>query len=472
MPNRRTVRTIRFPSPSALAALLLAGCLLPACEKKDPCDGIDNDEDGYVDEDLEPGEEIRPWFPDADGDGFGDLDFILAPPTWACAAPEGTVNNNYDCDDTDGGVNPDASELCNELDDDCDGVADDGVGDTYYADVDGDGFGDVTAPELSCEPVRDLVENAEDCDDGDPAIYPGAEEICDGLDSDCDGETPADEEDGDGDGFVGCEDCDDGDPGVYPGAFEICDGVDGNCDGAVDDADNDGTGTADCDEALVVVSWGFSQVQDLCPETLDVLPDMEILALVEALTDVNLGALVVNEDELEGVFAAQLEEHPLVAVLNGGLPWGAGFFNDTLPALDKAVGEGIPLYVIGDDSADQIDDSALMPDLFGLESLTSSGTPGQVEVAVLDHPILEGAWGSVGPFAVGVDMDQAAAAADTTVVLTQADGGYPALATHQTAGATVVVQLFGLAASGDTCPVTSSGETATVARNTIDWLLE
>ncbi|MDP7111819.1 MAG: putative metal-binding motif-containing protein, partial [Myxococcota bacterium] len=288
----------------------------------------------------------------------------------------------------------------------------------------------------------------------------------------CDGETPADEEDGDGDGFVGCEDCDDGDPGVYPGAFEICDGVDGNCDGAVDDADNDGTGTADCDEALVVVSWGFSQVQDLCPETLDVLPDMEILALVEALTDVNLGALVVNEDELEGVFAAQLEEHPLVAVLNGGLPWGAGFFNDTLPALDKAVGEGIPLYVIGDDSADQIDDSALMPDLFGLESLTSSGTPGQVEVAVLDHPILEGAWGSVGPFAVGVDMDQAAAAADTTVVLTQADGGYPALATHQTAGATVVVQLFGLAASGDTCPVTSSGETATVARNTIDWLLE
>ena len=455
----------------ALAVLLAVGAL-PACETKDPCDGIDNDGDGYVDEDLEAGEEIRPWFPDADGDGFGDLDFILAPPTWACAAPEGNVNNNYDCDDTDPSVNPDAAESCNERDDDCDGVVDDGVGDTYYTDGDGDGFGDLTSPELSCEPATGLVENADDCDDTSADIYPDAPELCDGLDGDCDGEIPADEEDGDGDGHIACADCDDSDPAVHPGAFEICDGIDANCDGAVDDADGDGGGTADCDEALVVVSWSFGQVQDLCPSTLDVLPDMETLALVEALADVGLSARVVIEDELEGVPADELEEHPAVVVLNGGLPWGAGFFNDTLPALDKAVGEGIPLWVIGDDAGDQIDDSALMPGLFGLEGFLSSGGPGAVEIAVLDHPVLDGPWGTVGSFDVDVDMDQLAAADTATVLLTQADGGHPALITHEPQdGAPVVVQLFGLASAGDTCPVAATDDPATLARNTLDWLL-
>ncbi len=82
----------------------------------------------------------------------------------------------------------------------------------------------------------------DDCDDGDPAVYPGAAELCNGVDDDCDGVIPADELDGDGDGYAPCDgDCDDGDPSVYPGAPEPCDGVDHDCDGLASyDSDNDG----------------------------------------------------------------------------------------------------------------------------------------------------------------------------------------------------------------------------------------
>jgi MYXO-CTERM domain-containing protein len=95
-----------------------------------------------------------------------------------------------------------------------------------------------------------------DCDDGDPGTYPGAEELCDGVDNDCDSDVPEDEADSDGDGWSGCEgDCDETDAGVFPGAEEICDnGVDEDCDGedtecySPDDDDDDITPETDgCD---------------------------------------------------------------------------------------------------------------------------------------------------------------------------------------------------------------------------------
>ncbi|MDP7112327.1 MAG: MopE-related protein [Myxococcota bacterium] len=99
-------------------------------------------------------------------------------------------------------------------------------------DLDGDGF---------------TVEEG-DCDDGDAESYPGASEICDGVDNDCDTFVPHDEEDADGDGYSPCEgDCADGDLTVYPGAPEGCDGIDTDCDGVIaDDVDEDGDGLSPC----------------------------------------------------------------------------------------------------------------------------------------------------------------------------------------------------------------------------------
>ena len=241
------------------------------------CDRLDNDCNGAVDEGLST---------DADGDGHYT--------SGSCAEP------NDDCDDDEPAAYPGAIEVCDELDNDCDGDTDEGLSSrTWWPDGDGDGFGDEDAA------LDDLVERcaaelpgyaptAGDCDDGDRAIHPDADELCNDEDSDCDGLLPEDDPDtdadadgfsacvddcddddparnpagtetcngadddcdgevdgdNDGDGVGVCDDCDDGDPGRFPGAAEVCDGVDQDCDGVIDgDSDGDGFGACeDCDD--------------------------------------------------------------------------------------------------------------------------------------------------------------------------------------------------------------------------------
>lgn len=98
------------------------------------------------------------------------------------------------------------------------------------ADLDGFATADCADP---------LCLTAEDCDDDDPLIYPGAPEQCDGVDSDCDGELGEDELDSDGDGWMICNgDCNDLDPAIHPGVEEVCgNDVDEDCDGMLDDPD-------------------------------------------------------------------------------------------------------------------------------------------------------------------------------------------------------------------------------------------
>ena len=221
------------------------------------CDGVDNDCDGTVDED--DAIDATTWYADADGDGFGDPSVSET----TCSAPSDYVTDNTDCDDADSTSNPDGTEVCDDVDNDCDGTIDEGVLDSWFPDDDGDGYGDEAGAEVeACEQPDGYVDNASDCRDGDADDYPGADEYCDGVDNDCDGDTDEDDAidttafylDNDEDGWGEdssitwmCDweepyveeggDCDDSNVDVYPGADEICDGEDNDCNGYTDDDD-------------------------------------------------------------------------------------------------------------------------------------------------------------------------------------------------------------------------------------------
>ena len=228
------------------------------------CNGLDDNCDGVVDEGVE-----STWYADADGDGFGDA----ALPRDACELPTGHVVNADDCDDNDPAVHPAAEEACNDLDDDCDGDVDEGLRLTYYADADADGYGAASAPLPACEQPSGYVEDNTDCDDATASAWPGAEEVCDRVDNDCDGDVDEGvlttwsldlDADGWGDGETLEEDCsqptgygpdgdcDDDDPSVHPDAAEVCNGADDDCDGDLDEGfDADSDGVADCDDTEV-----------------------------------------------------------------------------------------------------------------------------------------------------------------------------------------------------------------------------
>ncbi len=197
----------------------------------DDCDGDIDDNDASLDATTTSTE-----YPDDDNDGFGDPSGGLS----ACDLPAGYVADSADCDDTDAAINPDASEICNDIDDDCDGDIDDADGSldatsgtVWYSDADGDGYGETAVTSTTCDAPTDYVSDSGDCDDADADFYPGAPEDCsDPEDFNCDGSVTF--ADADSDGWAACEDCDDTDAAVSPDARELCNGVDDDCDGAVD----------------------------------------------------------------------------------------------------------------------------------------------------------------------------------------------------------------------------------------------
>ncbi|MFK7928048.1 MAG: MopE-related protein [Myxococcota bacterium] len=181
--------------------------------------------------------------PDLDGDGFD--------------APE-------DCNDADPTIHPGRGEICDGVDNDCDGQADEAASDAtpQFRDDDGDGIGTGSGIYRCDEPGPGWSDTRGDCDDDDPSIFPGAVETCDQVDQDCDGE--ADED------FVCGEiQCDDGEDNDKDG---LTDCLDPDCDGGClescsDDRDNDGDGATDCaDEDC----WGVAEcVEQDCTDNLD-----------------------------------------------------------------------------------------------------------------------------------------------------------------------------------------------------------
>lgn len=125
-------------------------------------------------------------FVDQDGDGWGGEPLYVH----ADADDPTFVDQGGDCNDLDAEISPDALEICDQIDNDCNGTADDNAGDDWFVDGDGDGLG-AGEPIVSCDPVAGRVETGGDCDDGDDMLP--AEEICDGIDTDCDDATAPDE---------------------------------------------------------------------------------------------------------------------------------------------------------------------------------------------------------------------------------------------------------------------------------------
>ena len=196
------------------------------------CDELDNDCDGEVDDNVV----YTDWWPDFDGDGRGDE--VAGPVSTCDGAPANHVGAPGDCDDSNPAVYAGASEVCDDLDNDCDGESDEElIYRDWYPDEDLDGFGVDQGVQNTCDgPPEGYVSTGGDCDDTQAEAFPGAREVCDGLDNDCDGQTLEGEEtDADADGVPVCADCDDEDPQTYPGAPELCDGIDRDCDTLIPD---------------------------------------------------------------------------------------------------------------------------------------------------------------------------------------------------------------------------------------------
>ncbi len=246
-----------------------------AFEPTDPCDSFDYGESEDYSVNITACNQAT-YYADADGDSYGNANSSQV----ACSQPGGYVSNNTDCNDSNASIHPGAPEVCNGLDDNCNNQIDEGLAQfTYYIDLDLDGYGNPSSSISSCQLTAPAgySNNSTDCNDLNSTIHPGAPEVCNSLDDNCNNQV--DEglpqfiyyADSDHDGYgnpsisiSSCQstapagyvnnstDCNDLNSTIHPGAPEVCNSLDDNCNNQIDeglpqftyyaDSDHDGYG--------------------------------------------------------------------------------------------------------------------------------------------------------------------------------------------------------------------------------------
>ncbi|XP_004343669.2 sek-3 [Capsaspora owczarzaki ATCC 30864] len=239
---------------------------------------------------------------DLDLDGFGNPSNLVD--TCTPSAPGYTVDHT-DCNDNCSSCHPGATEVCDYLDNDCDGYVDEGVNITYYRDFDGDSHGNFSDKIVACALPAGYATSSDDCNDNCFTCHPGATEVCDYLDNNCNNQIDEGltvvyfrgksrrfyaDNDSYGDASTPssplCEappgyvvsntDCNDSCSSCYPGAPEVCDELDNNCDTHIDenvqievfqDSDLDGFGDVNYPFMTCAVSVGFSLLSTDCNDT-------------------------------------------------------------------------------------------------------------------------------------------------------------------------------------------------------------
>ena len=154
-----------------LPVLFVLGC--PTPDDK----GVDDSTPGT---DSQPATDCSDGYVDVDLDGYGTGDIVLI-----CEGESG-ASEGGDCDDSDPQVFPGASEVCDDVDQDCDSTVDEGVVQIFWLDADSDGFGSPAESIQACVAPDGYADNDGDCNDSNNAAFPGATEVCNADDEDCD----------------------------------------------------------------------------------------------------------------------------------------------------------------------------------------------------------------------------------------------------------------------------------------------
>ncbi|HET9433799.1 MAG TPA: MopE-related protein, partial [Chitinophagaceae bacterium] len=131
------------------------------------------------------------WYLDADSDNYYTGSGVIQCTSPGAGYRRTGLSGGSDCNDANASVYPNATEICNNIDDDCDGQIDEGAqAATWYQDADGDGFGNPSLTQLACSAPQGYVADNTDCNDADPSVHPNATEICgNNIDDNCNDQT-------------------------------------------------------------------------------------------------------------------------------------------------------------------------------------------------------------------------------------------------------------------------------------------